>query len=224
MPEPHVTGCVLAGGRSSRMGQDKALLSLAGSPLIERAVRRLSRVAQQVVIVGSRPDLAIYAPIVPDLREGQGPLAGVATAFSATESEWLLFIAVDMPFVPVELLSWWMRHASRRPGTRASVFVDAGEPQPALCLLHRELGPLLERRLQDGQLRLMPALREASRAIADSHGLPLEEVLWELDTATPELQTCVSAEQWEGRSLWFANLNTPEEFQIAVQQWQRIVD
>lgn len=79
---------VLAGGRSTRMGQDKALLPLAGRPLVEHAVSKLRHLTDEVYILADRRELAAFAPIVPDLRQGCGPLGGFETALSHTRREW----------------------------------------------------------------------------------------------------------------------------------------
>ncbi|XWK49511.1 NTP transferase domain-containing protein [Tunturiibacter empetritectus] len=75
VPE-EVGGYVLAGGKSSRMGRDKALLELAGKPLVRHAVTKLRRVCMDVRILSGNPELAAYAPIVADLHPGCGPMGG----------------------------------------------------------------------------------------------------------------------------------------------------
>ena len=72
-----IAAYVLAGGRSSRMGQDKALLPLAGKPLVEHMVAKLRRISDEVSILSNNPELARFAPLVPDLRESCGPLGGI---------------------------------------------------------------------------------------------------------------------------------------------------
>jgi molybdenum cofactor guanylyltransferase len=73
----HISGYVLAGGRSSRMGTDKSLLPLAGKSLIQHAVAKLLRVCADVHILGSNPALAAYAPLVPDIHPNCGPIGGI---------------------------------------------------------------------------------------------------------------------------------------------------
>jgi len=65
MPE-EVGGYILAGGKSSRMGRDKALLELAGKPLVQHAVKKLRRVCMDVRILSNSGELGAYAPIVAD--------------------------------------------------------------------------------------------------------------------------------------------------------------
>ena len=91
-------GWVLTGGRSSRMGRDKALIELEGRPLALRVADSIAGVCGTVTLVG---DPANYGPLglpgVPDLHPDQGPLAGIEAALSATEADWNLIVACDMP-------------------------------------------------------------------------------------------------------------------------------
>src|SRR2546430_81781 len=88
----NIAGFVLAGGRSSRMGQDKALLRLAGEPLIHHAVRKARRVTTEVAILSSRAELADFAPLVPDLGESCGPLTGMHAGLLSTRAPWSLIM------------------------------------------------------------------------------------------------------------------------------------
>ena len=98
-----VVGVVLAGGASSRMGRDKALLRLAGVPLAERAASKLAAVCGETLIAdGGRGVLPGYAS-VPD-EACPGPAAGILGAAAATPGRSLLLLACDLPLVPVALL------------------------------------------------------------------------------------------------------------------------
>lgn len=107
-PEPTVTGGVLAGGRSTRLGRDKALLEVNGEPLLARAVRILSSVCGEVLVVGPREREAVVpgVRVMPDERPGIGPLGGIATALRATRGDRLLAVATDMPLLNVDLLRY----------------------------------------------------------------------------------------------------------------------
>src|SRR5450631_3928259 len=101
-------GFVLAGGRSRRMGRDKALLEWCGIPLIERAVRSLRSVTSTVRIVGDREDLARFAPVVADTFPASGPLGGIHAALAASSRDWNLFLPVDLPLLPAGFLEWML--------------------------------------------------------------------------------------------------------------------
>ena len=94
-----VGGYVLAGGKSSRMGRDKALLELAGKPLVLHAVVKLRRVCIDVSILGNDPALDAYAPLVRDVHADCGPMGAMEAALLHSRYDWNLFLPVDMPFL-----------------------------------------------------------------------------------------------------------------------------
>ncbi|CAG9001409.1 MAG: putative molybdenum cofactor guanylyltransferase [Candidatus Celerinatantimonas neptuna] len=95
-------GVILSGGQSRRMGQDKALLKIAGKTLLARQFERLGQLGGQVWVSGSYPGF----PSIEDKSFAKGPLAGIASAvrFLKDQVEALLIIAVDMPLLDVETL------------------------------------------------------------------------------------------------------------------------
>ena len=219
-----VAGYVLAGGRSSRMGRDKALLELAGRPLVEHAVAKLRRVCGEVHILGSRTELAVYAPLVADLHEGCGPLGGMEAAMvhsSGSSCDWSLFIPVDMPFLPAAFLEAWVTRVVGREqmAARVAMFTVGERPQPTVCLLHRQVTPYVRRAVERGELKVYPVLEEAGRALAGKQGMNFDRVFvnlpWSDDVVADGIE--VTAKQQAARHLWFANINTPEEFAEAEQ-------
>jgi molybdopterin-guanine dinucleotide biosynthesis protein A len=113
MERARITGVILAGGRSSRLGQDKALLRLDGEPLLTRAVRLLHGLAGEVLVLGP-PERAPYAPdarVIPDERPGDGPLPALATALREMRGDRSVAVATDMPFLNVDLLRYLLDRA-----------------------------------------------------------------------------------------------------------------
>lgn len=101
-----VTGAVMAGGRSTRLGRDKALLELNGEPLLVRAVRLLGQLCAEVVVIGPTDRAAIVpgVRVIADERPGIGPLGGIATALRAARYDRVLVVATDMPLLNPDLL------------------------------------------------------------------------------------------------------------------------
>jgi len=192
-----VSGYVLAGGKSSRMGEDKALLKLGGQTLVELAVATLKAVCLDVHILSSRDDLAIYGALQPDEHPGCGPLGGIEAGLLHARCAWSLFLPVDMPLVTVEFLGKWIDQVSTLPDARIALFTVGDIPQPTLCLLHREVRPFVEEALAGGRFKLNPVLKQAAEAIAADKGHSVNSVF---------LNQKVSDEAM------FANANTPEEF------------
>jgi len=96
-----VTGIVLAGGRSSRYGKNKALVKFQGVPLIERALWTMDSIFHQVVLITNTPDTYAYlgVPMFEDLIKGLGPLGGIHTGLEVIPDPAGFFVACDMPFL-----------------------------------------------------------------------------------------------------------------------------
>jgi molybdopterin-guanine dinucleotide biosynthesis protein A len=187
-------GFVLAGGLSSRMGRDMALLRLDGAPLVGIAVGKLRAAGLGARIVGVRPDLAGYAPVVEDLRPGCGPLGGIEAALAASESELNVFIPVDLPLLPADFLQWMVDRASVS-GAGVTVPRVLGRAQPLCCVIRREMVALIGRALDAGQHKVMPALASGSVDLFDVEALAPIQRGWPVEPI----------------HRWFQNLNFPED-------------
>ncbi len=219
-----VSGFVLAGGHSSRMGRDKALLELAGKPLVAHAVAKLRRLCAEVAILSNNEALTAFAPVVRDLHPDCGPMSGLEAALAHTAHDWSVILPVDVPLVPTSLLWDWMRttlDADKRYGTRLSVQVVGAVPQPTFCMVHRELGPSLTEALAAGRYKLYPELVAAAQAVAGAGDgcMPVLRYVWS-EGATFRPMGGVGLPGWAGTTsaqaaagqMYFMNLNTPEDF------------
>lgn len=99
---------ILAGGQSSRMGANKALVQVGGKPVIERIVERVQPLGEELLIVSNTPESYAHLdlPIVADVVPGKGPLGGLYTAIVRARHEHTLVVSCDQPFLnPALLLS-----------------------------------------------------------------------------------------------------------------------
>ena len=99
---------ILAGGKSQRMGQDKAFIRFQGEVLIRRIMDRLAGLAEEMIVIAPRPlaHLPKDIKIIPDLIPERGPLGGLYTALSAASHPAVAVVACDMPFVNPKLLAY----------------------------------------------------------------------------------------------------------------------
>jgi molybdopterin-guanine dinucleotide biosynthesis protein A len=108
-----VTSTVLAGGKSSRLGVDKALAVVGGKSLIQRVIEQLMLVSKQILIVGSPCQFDFPSDwgieYRADLYPGKGPLGGIYTGLVASKSFYNLAVACDMPFLNIELLRYMIK-------------------------------------------------------------------------------------------------------------------
>lgn len=192
-----IEGFILAGGLSSRMGEDKSRLRLGGRTFVEIATGALHAVAPRVSIVGSRPSVGGHGlSVVPDVYEGLGAMSGLHAALSACGARWAAVVSCDLPFVNGELFA---RLAALREDETEVVapLQEDGRPQP-LCALYATdvcraaAGELI----RAGELRPR-ALLEKVRARRVAFG---------------ELSDL------EGARLFFINVNTPEDYEKAVSR------
>jgi molybdopterin-guanine dinucleotide biosynthesis protein A len=148
-----VTGFAVAGGRSQRMGSDKALLPWAGTTLLEHTLARLREVCAEVCILsGAQIRYSSYgAPVHPDRVPEAGPLGGIHAGLLNLGVPVGLFLGVDMPLVPSPLLRALVGAAG---GFDAVVPVVGGRPEP-LCAVYRGncLAPV-QRRLEAGERKM----------------------------------------------------------------------
>jgi molybdopterin-guanine dinucleotide biosynthesis protein A len=129
-----------------------------------------------------------------------------------------------MPFLPTALLRHWSRNVLVQSSARVALFVVDDIPQPTICFIHREMAPFLTTAAEQGRFKLYPVLEEAARVLAHRQGVPCNQVI--IRSAWNEASSGVLFATSEGRNgeegvtesqraashLWFANLNTPEEF------------
>jgi molybdenum cofactor guanylyltransferase len=186
------SGFILAGGKSSRMGTDKSLLRFGDSSLIESAVRRMRLVTSHLSIVSPRDDLAKYATIIHDVYRDRGPLGAIHAALASSAHELNLMFAVDMPFVPSELLKKLLAVAER---SQAVVTVPQTKDgwQPLCAVYRREFGPIAEKALLADDYKIDRLFQQVETRVVNES---------ELD-------------RWGYSSQVFINLNTPEDLRSA---------
>ncbi|MGH2374482.1 MAG: molybdenum cofactor guanylyltransferase [Candidatus Methylomirabilaceae bacterium] len=190
-----LSGIVLAGGQSRRMGRDKAALPFGGTTLVAWVARRLSSVCAEVIVVArDAADCAgCGARVVGDRWPGWGPLGGLATGLEASTTVYGAVIACDLPFVEPGLLLGLAGLA--QGGWDAVVPSAGGDAQPLCAVYRRSVGQPAETLLRTG-------------------GRSLRDLL-----ATPSLRVCHVPEwalrEWDPALQSFENINTPEEYERA---------
>ncbi len=189
-----VEGFILIGGKSSRMGTDKAGLVLGAESFTEKIAAALSSITDVVRVVGAKETRGGVWASVMDVYKEWGALGGLHAALDACRSPWAAVVACDLPFVTGELLA---RLASLRAGGLDAVIPvqEEGRPQP-LCALYRARACLaaVEAMIRADELRPRLLLsRVRSRAVA------FEEL-----------------SSLRGSALFFSNVNTRGDYARAL--------
>jgi molybdopterin-guanine dinucleotide biosynthesis protein A len=145
---------VLAGGRSTRMGEDKAACLVHGVPLLDHVVARHSAGAASVLVAHGRAPgrLPSGAIAVADPEPGLGPLAGVAAVLAASPTPFALVVPVDMPLLPPDCGAVMEEHC-REARAEAVVLSHAGRTEPFPLLASRDLASVAKALLREGQRR-----------------------------------------------------------------------
>jgi molybdenum cofactor guanylyltransferase len=206
--DPKAAGFVLAGGQSSRMGKDKALLEFAGELLIVRALAILRKAGLHPAIAGARSALSAFAPVIEDVAysPGMGPLSGICAALSATTARYAVFLPVDQPFMPSSLITCLLSHA-RHSESLITVASVSGSPQTFPAVIERKALHFLEGRLRSGERGCLNAFERAANAF----GRRLSILQAELFVQSGQVSDPASLPP----AFWFLNLNSPQDFMRA---------
>jgi molybdopterin-guanine dinucleotide biosynthesis protein A len=155
------SGFVLAGGSSSRMGRDKALLAYRETSLVEYVARAVRDAVGSVALIGD-PDrygnlgYSVYRDQVPAC----GPLGGIYTALSLSPGDWNLVVACDMPGISAEALRKLIDPAPKIHQNCIIATGFRGDPEPLCALYHRRCLPVLERAIREKRFKMRDLVPE----------------------------------------------------------------
>jgi len=186
------TIAIQAGGQSSRMGEDKALRTFLGRPLIERVIARLRPVASELIVTTNRPEAYAFLglPLFRDLKPDRGALGGLYTALACATSPLVGVAACDMPFASADL------------------FQAAGQ------ILLDEGADVAVARMEVGYEPLHAVYRRATCLPAIEAAI--DEGLWKVVAWFPKVRVRIleldELHRWDPSGRAFSNVNTPEEF------------
>jgi molybdopterin-guanine dinucleotide biosynthesis protein A len=186
------TVCIQAGGQSSRMGEDKALKTFLGRPLIQRVIDRLAPIADELIVTTNHPDDYRFLDfsLFPDLKPGRGALGGLHTAIASASHPLVAVVACDMPFASPELLKAARQILVREEADVVIAKSDEGY-EPFHAIYRRET--------------CLPAIESA-----------IDADQWKVIAWFPQVKVRVltsdEISRYDPAGLAFWNVNTPEEF------------
>lgn len=183
-----VSAFILAGGKSTRMGTDKAFVLLEGRTLLARMLDLARQLTSKVHIIGDRTKFAPFGPTIEDMFPGCGPLGGIHAALRSSPTDLNAILAVDVPFVSRALLDYFI---TRAKGSSANVTLAraAGGFQPLCAIYRRPFAAAAENALRAGHYKIDALFAPTTTQV-------IEEAELEASGFSPQI---------------FRNLNTPEE-------------
>lgn len=166
------TGIVLAGGASSRMGSNKALMDFNGHPLIHYPLALLSSFCDEMLISANQPGYEAFGcRVIPDLHAHGGPAAGVAATMNEASNEWVFVLSCDVPFVTREVFTLLMIEAMGHDGAFP---VHGGKYEPLIGVYHRSLVANFEAALNQGVHKMQLILAGADVVKVDFTAMEIE--------------------------------------------------
>ena len=163
---------MLAGGKSSRMGRDKALLPFRGGALASHVAARVAAAAGSATLIGDpRKYRHLGYAVLPDRSPGAGPAGGIESALSYTAADWNLVLACDMPAISTEFLRGLLDAAERLNADALVPAGPSGRLEPLSAVYHRRCLATLRRALEAGVRKVTEALEGldvAPFAVADA--------------------------------------------------------
>lgn len=188
-----MTGIILAGGESRRMGTDKALLDLNGRPMIEHVLAVFTGLFRKTIIVTNTPDrYRMYdAELTGDVLDIRGPLTGIYSGLLRSDDEFNFVAACDMPFMNPRLIAYMGGLAA---GRDAVVPMFSGFLEPLHAVYRKGILPIIERQVREEDRRIRGMFDHIQvRYVSE------EEIV-----------------RFDPQKRSFRNLNTPKEYKEAV--------
>lgn len=172
-----ITGIILAGGKSSRMGTDKGLIRLNGKPMIQHILDPMAKICQRILIVTSNPMYGMFGfELVKDEAPDYGPVMGILSGLKQSDTDRNLVLSCDAPFVTFDLLKKLVLHSDN-----TDVIAAQSEKRihPLIAVYNRSCLPVFEQAVIDNEHRLKTVLEQ----------LKVEELIVENDEQLRNLNT-----------------------------------
>ena len=193
---------ILGGGQSSRLGQDKISLSIGGENLLQRTISRLSQLGGDIILVlaqdQGKPELSSpqTVKIANDLYSGKGPLIGIYSGLRASDDEYCVAVACDMPFLNIDLLRYMKELA---PEFDVVIPQVKNELEPLHAVYSKNCLRVIGEMIEENDLKIRHMLNQVKvRYVEES----------EVDSFDPDHLS------------WF-NINTPDDLQKATEIMNR---
>ncbi|MGB7843703.1 MAG: molybdenum cofactor guanylyltransferase [Salinimicrobium sp.] len=156
-----ITGIILSGGKSSRMGTDKGLLHLGGKPFVLYSILAMEPLVSQTLIISNNPDYDVFKlKRVEDIIKDAGPLAGIFTGLHHSKTAYNLVLSCDIPLIKTEVLEQLIEAQDGK--SDIIQIVSNGKHMPLIALYHKRCETIFHELLNNGERRLHVALNQCT--------------------------------------------------------------
>ena len=151
--KPNITGIILAGGKSSRMGSDKGFVLLNGKPFVAHIIQALKPLVTDIIIVSNNTDYDVFNEIrINDIINNSGPLAGLYSGLSQSKTDLNIVLSCDVPLITTSVLKLLVDTASQNFDIIQAQYKN--ETMPLIAIYHKKCVQKTKELLDQGEKRL----------------------------------------------------------------------
>jgi len=175
-----ITGIILAGGKSSRMGTDKGFLMLNDKPFVQCSIDALKPLVSEILIVSDNPDYDVFGlKRINDITKNAGPVAGICSGLEASSTAYNIILSCDIPLINSEILQKLINNID---GVSQIIQAESnGKSMPLIALYNKDVKNIFEDFLKNDERRLHIAIKACI-----SKNIVLEK---ELESSTMNVNT-----------------------------------
>ena len=180
-----ISGILLAGGRSSRMGTEKAILSLGGKFLYEYPLKVLEHFCDEILISSDSAALKekCHYPFIQDEKPGLGPIMGIYSGMMNISNSIALILSCDNPNISIEFIDCMLLHSNDNSAITIGIG-PAGLPEPLSGIYNKEIIPLIRSLIEKGQYRLSTLIQKTRTSLIEPtiYGFDSEKLYMNINT------------------------------------------
>ncbi len=193
----NITGIILAGGKSSRIGTDKALLKFQSKTFIQIIYDNLKELCSEIIISSNNPEVKISGvKIVADKIKNIGPAGGIFSALSVSETEKNIIVSVDTPFIPTALFEFLIKHNT--DDTDVLIISEGTKLHPLIGIYSKNFKHILSEEIKKGNYKIRDIIKKTHYKITD-----------------------ISEERFDRKNI-LQNINTKDDYNSALERKRSI--
>ena len=160
-----ITGIILAGGKSSRMGDDKGLMLLNGKPMVQYVIQALQKVVSTIIIISNNEEYEKFGfKVYNDLIKEKGPVGGIYTGLHYSDTEINICVSCDTPLINSSFLSWLLLNSKNNLVTISSY---KGKTNQLIGVYKKSGIEIFKKRLDHDLLKLKDAILELNSEVLE---------------------------------------------------------